>query len=39
MCTQYTLSVPKHDLGLEISPPTPPLPIAIDGLSKDDLVL
>lgn len=34
MCTQYTLSVPKHDLGLEISPP----PIAIDGLSKDDLV-
>lgn len=38
MCTQYTLSVPKHDLGLEISPPPPP-PIAIDGLSKDDLVL
>lgn len=37
MCTQYTLSVPKHDLGLEISPPPPP-PIAIDGLSKDDLV-
>lgn len=37
MCTQYTLSVPKHDLGLEISPPPPP--IAIDGLSKDDLVL
>lgn len=32
MCTQYTLSVPKHDLA-------PPPPIAIDGLSKDDLVL
>lgn len=36
MCTQYTLSVSKHDLGLEIPPPPP---IAIDGLSKDDLVL
>lgn len=35
MCTQYTLSVPKHDLGLEIAPPPP---IAFDVLSKDDLV-